>query len=76
MEKLGKKLWESINTTVAKMKSAYLSNKEDLDDRTIHFLFSANRWEKRFQKTTMLGRSILDTTSGHECKERKIFCLP
>ena len=26
------------------MISIYLSNKEDLDDRTIHLLFSANRW--------------------------------
>ena len=46
------------------MISVYLSNKEDLDDRTIHFLFSANRWEKRFQKTAMLGKSILKLKVG------------
>ena len=46
------------------MISVYLSNKEDLDDRTIHLLFSANRWEKRFQKTAMLGRSILKMKVG------------
>ncbi|CAN1133606.1 Thymidylate kinase [Linum perenne] len=34
-------------TSVGKMISAYLSNESQLDDRTIHLLFSANRWEKR-----------------------------
>ncbi|XP_057820684.2 thymidylate kinase isoform X2 [Cryptomeria japonica] len=34
-------------TDVGKMISAYLSSKADLDDRTIHLLFSANRWEKK-----------------------------
>jgi dTMP kinase len=29
------------------MISAYLANESQLDDRTIHLLFSANRWEKR-----------------------------
>ena len=64
MENLGKKLWESNNTAVGKMISTYLSNKEDLDDITIHFLLNANRWEKRFQKTTILGRSILKLKFG------------
>ena len=36
------------NTAVGKMISAYLSNQSHLDDHTIHLLFSANRWEKRF----------------------------
>lgn len=35
-------------TSVGQMISAYLSNKSQLDDHTIHLLFSANRWEKRF----------------------------
>lgn len=35
-------------TDVGKMISAYLTNTSQLDDRTIHLLFSANRWEKRF----------------------------
>jgi dTMP kinase len=35
-------------TSVGKMISAYLANESQLDDRTIHLLFSANRWEKRF----------------------------
>ncbi|GLU01528.1 hypothetical protein SLE2022_188340 [Rubroshorea leprosula] len=34
-------------TTVGQMVSAYLSNDLQLDDHTIHLLFSANRWEKR-----------------------------
>ncbi|KAJ3684343.1 hypothetical protein LUZ61_013507 [Rhynchospora tenuis] len=29
------------------MISSYLSNESQLDDRAIHLLFSANRWEKR-----------------------------
>lgn len=34
-------------TAVGEMISSYLTNKSQLDDRTIHLLFSANRWEKR-----------------------------
>eukprot|EP01018_Ginkgo_biloba_P017826 Gb_28332 [translate_table: standard] len=34
-------------TSVGKMISAYLCSEAELDDRTIHLLFSANRWEKR-----------------------------
>lgn len=34
-------------TSVGQMISAYLANDSQLDDRTIHLLFSANRWEKR-----------------------------
>lgn len=35
-------------TCVGEMISSYLSNKSQLDDQTVHLLFSANRWEKRF----------------------------
>ncbi|CAM8965349.1 unnamed protein product [Rhodiola kirilowii] len=35
------------NTGVGQMISSYLSNQTQLDDRAIHLLFSANRWEKR-----------------------------
>ena len=35
------------DTAVGQMISSYLSNKSQLDDHTIHLLFSANRWEKR-----------------------------
>lgn len=34
-------------TAVGKMISSYLTNQSQLDDHTIHLLFSANRWEKR-----------------------------
>ncbi|XP_066400475.1 thymidylate kinase-like [Miscanthus floridulus] len=34
-------------TSVGQMISAYLANESQLDDKTIHLLFSANRWEKR-----------------------------
>ncbi|KAJ3673919.1 hypothetical protein LUZ60_005911 [Juncus effusus] len=34
-------------TAVGLMISSYLANESQLDDRTIHLLFSANRWEKR-----------------------------
>ncbi|TMS20396.1 thymidylate kinase [Larimichthys crocea] len=32
-------------TTIGKLISAYLENKSDLEDHTVHLLFSANRWE-------------------------------
>jgi len=32
--------------TTGKMIDSYLSQKADLDDRAIHLLFSANRWER------------------------------
>ncbi|XP_011045182.1 PREDICTED: thymidylate kinase isoform X4 [Populus euphratica] len=49
-------LWRFPNrsTSVGQMISAYLSNKSCLDDRTIHLLFSANRWEKRSLMETQL----------------------
>ncbi|KAI4346363.1 hypothetical protein L6164_007264 [Bauhinia variegata] len=34
-------------TDTGKMISAYLANTSQMDDRCIHLLFSANRWEKR-----------------------------
>ncbi|KAL3644025.1 dTMP kinase [Castilleja foliolosa] len=35
------------NTGVGQMISSYLVNQTNLDDRAVHLLFSANRWEKR-----------------------------
>ncbi|CAL8344336.1 unnamed protein product [Gadus morhua 'NCC'] len=32
-------------TTIGKLISSYLENKSDLEDHTVHLLFSANRWE-------------------------------
>ncbi|KAH7296098.1 hypothetical protein KP509_26G008700 [Ceratopteris richardii] len=34
------------STGIGNMISSYLSSSADLDDRTVHLLFSANRWEK------------------------------
>ncbi|KAJ4780121.1 Thymidylate kinase [Rhynchospora pubera] len=36
-----------ITTGIGQMISSYLLNESQLDDRAIHLLFSANRWEKR-----------------------------
>lgn len=32
-------------TSIGKMIDSYLQSQSDLDDRAIHLLFSANRWE-------------------------------
>ncbi|KAK5869287.1 hypothetical protein PBY51_024018 [Eleginops maclovinus] len=32
-------------TTIGQLVGAYLENKSDLEDHTVHLLFSANRWE-------------------------------
>jgi len=47
---LSAELWRfpDKTTNVGQMISAYLTNSSQLDDHTIHLLFSANRWEKRF----------------------------
>lgn len=47
---LPSELWRfpDRTTSVGQMISAYLTNASQLDDHTIHLLFSANRWEKRF----------------------------
>ncbi|KAJ7948652.1 Thymidylate kinase [Quillaja saponaria] len=42
------------STSVGKMISSYLLNTSQLDDRTIHLLFSANCWEKRSLMETKL----------------------
>lgn len=33
------------STTIGKLISSYLENKSDLEDHTVHLLFTANRWE-------------------------------
>ncbi|GAA6006329.1 bifunctional thymidylate/uridylate kinase [Rhodotorula paludigena] len=42
--------------TTGKMIDSYLSQKADLDDRAIHLLFSANRWERANQILEDLNR--------------------
>lgn len=48
-------------TSVGQMISSYLQNESHLDDRTIHLLFSANRWEKRSSMEAKLrsGTSLI-----------------
>ncbi|KAL4339667.1 hypothetical protein GQ457_08G014780 [Hibiscus cannabinus] len=58
LEELGHsvELWRfpDRTTSVGQMISSYLTNKSQLDDHTIHLLFSANRWEKRSMMETKL----------------------
>ncbi|EEF50951.1 thymidylate kinase isoform X2 [Ricinus communis] len=58
LERLGHEteLWRfpDRTTTIGQMISAYLSNQSQLDDRTIHLLYSANRWEKNSLMETKL----------------------
>lgn len=53
---LSAELWRfpDRTTNVGQMISAYLTNSSQLDDHTIHLLFSANRWEKRSLMETKL----------------------
>lgn len=46
------------NTDIGRMISSYLTNKSQLDDKTIHLLFSANRWEKRALMESKLRNGI------------------
>ncbi|PNX88776.1 thymidylate kinase, partial [Trifolium pratense] len=57
---LSAELWRfpDRTTNVGQMISAYLSNASQLDDHTIHLLFSANRWEKRSLMETKLKSGI------------------
>ncbi|KAI9227591.1 MAG: deoxythymidylate kinase-like protein [Piptocephalis tieghemiana] len=49
------------STTVGKAIDEYLSSALTLDDRAIHLLFSANRWEamQELQKTLMEGTHVI-----------------
>ncbi|GAA5894493.1 hypothetical protein JCM5296_005112 [Sporobolomyces johnsonii] len=44
--------------TTGKMIDSYLSQKADLDDRAIHLLFSANRWERANQILEDLNNGV------------------
>ncbi|KAL1806348.1 hypothetical protein ACET3Z_029416 [Daucus carota] len=46
------------NTLIGQMISSYLNSDSQLDDRTIHLLFSANRWEKRSLMESKLRNGI------------------
>ncbi|KAG0251036.1 hypothetical protein BG011_007886 [Mortierella polycephala] len=45
-------------TTIGQMIHAYLTNSKELDDRAIHLLFSANRWEAMQEMKRKLSAGI------------------
>ena len=45
-------------TTIGKMINDYLTNAVDTDDRSIHLLFSANRWEKMREMRELLNSGV------------------
>ena len=45
-------------TTIGKMIDAYLQNACELDDRSVHLLFSANRWEVASKIIDKLNKGI------------------
>ncbi|XP_078446816.1 P-loop containing nucleoside triphosphate hydrolases superfamily protein isoform X1 [Wolffia australiana] len=45
-------------TSIGSMISSYLANNAHLDDRAVHLLFSANRWEKRSLMEAKLNSGI------------------
>lgn len=48
-------------TPIGKMINGYLQNTQDMDDKAIHLLFSANRWEcaKTLEETLASGTSVV-----------------
>lgn len=46
------------STVTGKLIAEYLMNKTELNDRTIHLLFSANRWELSKKMERMLNDGI------------------
>ncbi|KAL8154673.1 thymidylate kinase-like [Apium graveolens] len=46
------------NTVIGRMISSYLNSDSQLDDHTVHLLFSANRWEKRSLMESKLQSGI------------------
>ena len=46
------------NTNVGKIINSYLNCDKELDDHTVHLLFSANRWEMKQEITTNLEMGV------------------
>src|SRR4051794_9067669 len=46
-------------TEIGKMIDAYLTQKTDADDRVIHLLFAANRWERKCVKHTFSNSVVV-----------------
>jgi dTMP kinase len=47
------------STPIGKMINEYLQSQSDLDDRAIHLLFSANRWELAYAVMTDIITDVL-----------------
>jgi len=45
-------------TTIGKMINDYLANAKEIDDHTIHLLFSANRWEASSEILSLLNDGV------------------
>lgn len=56
-----------------KMIDSYLSQKSDLDDRAIHLLFSANRWERAY--VLFLPQVPVSLDSGHWTRGVSFFLI-
>lgn len=54
-----KEVFADRTTAIGKMIDSYLRSQSDLDDRVIHLLFSANRWELMFVARSPLQRHII-----------------
>jgi dTMP kinase len=55
------------DTTIGGMINAYLTKSAELDDRAVHLLFSANRWEKR----CVSGGVVCSSFSSRLCARRQ-----
>ena len=53
-------------TTIGKMINAYLTEEAELDDRAVHLLFSANRWEAASVHLSLyeLERRLIEDMTG------------
>jgi dTMP kinase len=48
-------------TTIGQIIDSYLKSKNDLNDHSIHLLFSANRWERKkfIEESLAAGKSLV-----------------
>jgi len=49
------------DTTIGKILNSYLTSKENLEDQSVHLLFSANRWESKsiIEKKLLSGTTLI-----------------